>query len=146
MNRRKARVAAFQLVFEMNLNSMDSSEALELAKEIGEPETDEFSNALVESTWNNKVAIEAMVTPHLKGWRIDRISKVALAVLQISCAQLLYFDDISDSIVINEAVEIAKKFGADDDYSFVNGVLGNVVRASKPVEDVFSSGEILAEE
>ena len=130
MTRRKSRISAFQIVFEMNINPIDAGEAYILADEVGEPKTDEFSRDLVKAVYDNKEKINGIISPHLKGWSIERISKISLAVLQISCAQLLFFNDISENIVINEAVEISKEFGGDDDYAFVNGILGSIVRDS----------------
>ena len=74
-----------------------------------------------------KEAIDKIIADNLKNWKIDRIPKTSLAILRISCAQLIYMsDDIPQKVVINEAVELAKKYGADDDYSFVNGILRSI--------------------
>lgn len=139
MTRRESREAAFQAVFGMTINDVDAEEAILLAEESGDPQLDAFSKNLITAVYNHRLQLDEVFKPFLKGWSIDRISKTALAILRISCAQLLYWDEISDlqdtqkdemaeSIVINEAVELAKKFGNDDDYSFVNGVLGSIVR------------------
>jgi len=140
MTRRESRASAFSIVFGMTMNHMDAGEALRLAEETGEPETDLFSKKLVTAVCNHRNEIDEMIKPFLKGWSMERISKVSLSILQISCAQLNYWDEIieydsekkdelSESIVINEAVELAKQYGNDDDYSFVNGVLGSIVRS-----------------
>ncbi len=69
-----------------------------------------------------------MIVSRLKGWTINRIPGTSLTILRLSCAQLLYFKDIPSSAVCNEAVELAKKYGDENDYSFVNGTLGSIVR------------------
>lgn len=140
MTRRESREAAFQTVFGMAINSdVNAEEAILLAEESGDPQLDAFSKNLIFAVYNHRLQLDEVFQPFLKDWSIDRISKTALAILRISCAQLLYWNEISDlkgtqkddmaeSVIINEAVELAKKYGNDDDYAFVNGVLGNVVR------------------
>lgn len=142
MTRRESRESAFQVVFEMSINKTDASDAIELAEETGTPELDGFSKNLIQTVYRYSLSIDESFKPYLKGWSVERISKSALAILRISCAQLFFWDEISDApdgdrdemaenIIINEAVELAKKFGVDDDYAFVNGVLGSVVRAGE---------------
>ena len=68
----------------------------------------------------------------LKNWSTSRISKVCGAILRLSAAEMMYSHEEMDSVVINEAVEICKKFAGDNDYQFVNGVLGAI---SKELRD-----------
>lgn len=67
--------------------------------------------------------IDAKISKASKGWTIDRIGKVELAVLRLALYEIEYDDDVPTSVAINEAVELAKKFGPEDSYSFVNGIL-----------------------
>ncbi len=142
MTRRESRESAFRIVFEMEINPMDAEEALELAEETGEPETDLFAQNLVRAVYKYRLEIDESFKPYLKGWSLSRISKASLAILRISCAQLTYWDEITENkrpeddeksanIIINEAVELSKKYGGDDDYSFVNGILGSLVRGEE---------------
>jgi N utilization substance protein B len=62
-----------------------------------------------------------------ENWKIERIAKVDLAILRLSIGEIMYMD-IPVSVSINEAVELAKKFGTDDSAKFINGVLGKVSR------------------
>ncbi len=96
---------------------------IEDVKQQGEIELDEFSEQLFCLTSEHLSEIDHLIEQSLKGWELLRIPKVSLAVLRISVAQLCYMKDIGDSVVINEAVEISKKFSGDDDYVFVNGSL-----------------------
>ncbi|MBR5305299.1 MAG: transcription antitermination factor NusB, partial [Oscillospiraceae bacterium] len=68
----------------------------------------------------------------LKKWSTNRISKVCGAILRLSAAEMMYSPEEMDSVIINEAVEICKKFAGDNDYQFVNGVLGAI---SKELRD-----------
>ncbi len=64
-----------------------------------------------------------------EGWRIERISKVSRAILMLAIYEIKYVDDVPEKVAINEAVELAKKFGEDGAGAFVNGVLAGVVKA-----------------
>ena len=100
--------------------------AYELADEINLAD-DDFVEAIVTNTTEHLAEIDELITENLKNWKLDRIPKTSLAILRISCAQLLYMSDVIPAkVIINEAVELAKKYGADDDYSFVNGILRNI--------------------
>lgn len=70
--------------------------------------------------------IDGVIGKHLKDWRIERISRMDLAVLRLGVYELLYMEDIPAGATINEAVELAKQYGTDESYAFVNGVLGRV--------------------
>ena len=127
MSRKESRETAFQILFARQLNNDDMSfTAYELADEINLAD-DDFVEAIVTNTTEHLAEIDELITENLKNWKLDRIPKTSLAILRISCAQLLYMsDDIPAKVIINEAVELAKKYGADDDYSFVNGILRNI--------------------
>ena len=71
-----------------------------------------------------------MISKNLKaGWKINRISKVSLALLRLAVYEMLYRDDVPVSVSINEAVELSKKYTVKDDTSFINGVLGAVAKS-----------------
>ena len=127
MSRKESRETAFQILFARELNSDDMTfTAYELADEINLAD-DDFVDTIVTNTVDHLDEIDKIIADNLKNWKIDRIPKTSLAILRISCAQLLYMsDDIPQKVVINEAVELAKKYGADDDYSFVNGILRSI--------------------
>ena len=127
MSRKESRETAFQILFARELNSDDMTFTVyELADEINLAD-DDFVDTIVTNTVDHLDEIDKIIADNLKNWKIDRIPKTSLAILRISCAQLLYMsDDIPQKVVINEAVELAKKYGADDDYSFVNGILRSI--------------------
>ena len=130
MTRRQAREQAFILLFEKSFNTESSvEEMLELAKEIAMFEDDEFSSKLIHTACDNIEQIDEYISNNSKGWKINRISKVALAVIRLALAEILYIDDIPDGVTVNEAVELAKKYSTPEDASFINGLLGTVVRA-----------------
>lgn len=66
---------------------------------------------------------------HLTGkWKIERLNKVSLGIMRLAVYELKYLDDIPANVTINEAVELSKKFSGEDEYKFVNGVLGAIAR------------------
>lgn len=131
MTRRESRKTAFSLIFQLPVNRMDYNELLEVASEDEELELDAFCLQLLKDTIEHLDEIDASIKPHLNKWSIQRLPKVSLAILRLSCAQLFYQPELPDSVVINEAVELAKTFGADDEYAFVNGALRSINEARK---------------
>ena len=75
--------------------------------------------------------IDGIIEKNLKNWKMNRISKVALAVMRLAICEMRFFDDIPVGVSINEAVELCKKYAAKDDYSFVNGILSAVAKEEK---------------
>ena len=70
-----------------------------------------------------------------KGWKTSRMGKVDLSILRLAVYELLYDDDVPTGVAINEAVEIAKRYGGDETASFVNGILGQIARQADPKGD-----------
>ncbi|MBO7374330.1 MAG: transcription antitermination factor NusB [Lachnospiraceae bacterium] len=71
------------------------------------------------------VEIDEKIASVSKGWTLDRIGRVELAILRLATYEILFDDDVPASVAINEAVELAKKFGSEESYSFINGILAN---------------------
>lgn len=130
MTRREAREQAFILIFEKSFNEESSiDDLIALAKEFGVVEEDEFLESLVTKACGMQAEIDEYISKNAKGWKLNRISKVSLAILRLALAEILYFSDIPAGVSINEAVELAKKYASDEDASFVNGLLGAVARS-----------------
>lgn len=130
MTRREAREQAFIIVFEKSFNpDITVNEVLDLAAELRLSERDEFVEALVRKTCEMQQEIDEHIINNAKGWKINRIAKVPLAIIRLALAEILYFDSIPSGVSINEAVELAKKYANPEDASFVNGILGTVARA-----------------
>ncbi len=79
--------------------------------------------------WEKRGELDAVIERYARGWRPERISKTALAVLRCAICEILYFDDVPTGAAINEAVELDKYYDEPETVSFVNGVLGSFVRA-----------------
>ena len=76
--------------------------------------------------------IDAIITKNLrKGWSFARISKVSRTVLRIAIFEMKYLDDVPPRVAVNEAVELAKRYGDENDPTFVNGLLASVIKAEE---------------
>ena len=73
-------------------------------------------------------SIDMMLSDASSGWRLNRIGKAELAILRIAVYEICYDEEVPTKVAINEAVELAKKYGSDASYSFVNGVLAKIVK------------------
>lgn len=130
MTRREAREQAFIIIFEKSFNpEITVDEVLDLAVELRLSEKDEFVEALVRKACDMQDEIDEHIVANSKGWKINRIAKVPLAIIRLALAEILYFDEIPGGVSINEAVELAKKYANPEDASFINGILGTVVRS-----------------
>ena len=126
MTRKESRTSAFQLVFQQGVN-VKTMEDLLAEHDDQETPLDEFSIELIRLTIEHLPEIDEAIRPHLKRWTLKRIPKVSLAILRLSCAQLFYMNqEVPSSVVINEAVELAKTFGSDVEYAFINGTLRSI--------------------
>ncbi len=132
MNRTAIREHAFKLIYSLEIQKQeDKQEAIELYMESNEL-TDEKAKAYIEEAIfgieKNKKEIVQLIETNLKSdWRIERISKVNLAILKLAIYELKY-TEVPFKVVINEAVELAKKYGEDASKNFVNGVLASVIK------------------
>ncbi|MBQ7548226.1 MAG: transcription antitermination factor NusB [Clostridia bacterium] len=130
--RRKAREQAFIVLFEKSFNpELSVEEIIRTATEYEIITGDDFTTSLALRTQEGLETIDGRISANLKGWTMSRISKVSLAVLRIAVCEMLFFDDIPVGVSINEAVELCKIYGSDDDRIFVNGVLGSVASECK---------------
>lgn len=131
MTRRNLRIQIFKLLFRVEFNQPEEMpEQLTLFFE-AEETIDEEAQAEIQAKYE---AIEAkipeldrMLNEKATGWTTTRMGKVDLAILRLALYEILYDDKVPASVAINEAVEIAKKFGQDESPSFINGILAKFV-------------------
>ena len=132
LTRREEREQAFFLIFEKAFNSeTDFQELYDLALETEIISDSAFVKELSFKTNENIESIDPVIEKYCIGWKMSRISKVALAVLRLAVCEILYFDDIPVGVSINEADELCKKYASEEDKSFVNGVLSSVSKEEK---------------
>lgn len=90
------------------------------------PLDEKYFRQVVGSVIENREEIDKLISDKATNWRLSRISKVDLSVLRLSVVELRYIEGIPPSASINEAVELAKKYGSEDSGKFVNGILGKI--------------------
>ena len=135
MTRREARELAFILLFEMTFTGDPIRILYENAAEAWDVENDAFALSLAEGAAAHLDEEDELISAFSRKWNKDRLSRVALSIMRLAIYEMEFEPDIPVSVSINEAVELAKKYGGDDDAPFVNGVLGGVARrAGGPVE------------
>ena len=128
--RRKAREAILQMLYEMDFCKKDVDEVISIYfadKEV----TDElliFSKDMLAGIAEKKSDIDAEISGNSTNWKISRMASVDKNILRMAVDELLWRNDIPIKVTINEAVEIAKKFGTSDSGAFVNGVLDNIAK------------------
>lgn len=129
MSRHEEREQAFILIFESLFNNDSVDAILELAKELRALSfSDDYVETVFRGVAENKDNLSEIISANLKGWTISRISKVSLAILLLAVYEMKFCDNIPNSVSINEAVELAKVYGCDNDQSFINGVLSSVYK------------------
>lgn len=139
MKRRVAREIVVQSLYQMEMNLVESEEAISILLEEASEENEtervikdelklkEYVLELVNGTWNNKVAIDELLGHYLVGWQISRLSRVDRQVLRLATYEMVYQEDVPAKVVVNEAIDLAKHFGTEDSGKFVNGVLGKMI-------------------
>lgn len=129
MSRRLSREFCMKLLFQMEANDeLNLDFAVKYIDEEGvKKRQKDYVNSIIENVVNNISEIDHTIESLLKGWTINRIAKVDLAILRIAFGEIIYLDDIDYEISINEAIEIAKKYSDSESASFINGVLDKFV-------------------
>ena len=135
MTRREAREQAFCLLFEQALGGEDMEEIILAAAQARDLVPDSFAEGLAYGVEENREKIDGIIGENIRGWSLGRLSKVALTLLRLAVYEMLFDSSIPASVSINEAVELAKTYGGEGDPSYINGVLGSVMKAHCPPEE-----------
>ena len=144
MTRNTAREIAMHLAFELSFTDLPIGEFLdhylseekfaELAPECDvyaqrpSAKQEAYIRRLVSGVAEHAAELDAYIEKYAKGWRFERISLVASAIMRVAMFEILYMPDIPHGVAINEAVTIAKKYDAPEVARFVNGILGSFLR------------------
>lgn len=128
MSRRELRERIFLLLFRVEFNRLeDMPEQIQLFFSEEESESTEEEKRYIAGKYGNIAAklpeIDALINERAKGWSVERMGKVDITIIRLAVYEICYDDDIPTGVAINEAVELAKKFGQDESAGFVNGVL-----------------------
>lgn len=154
MSRRQARELVLQALFHLDFNSLEelASEAAaqdaamgmavdEMTEEYSEEEQKSiltkkdraFANRLLQEVRGNQDDIDKVIGDYSKEWKLQRMAGIDRNLLRLAVFEMCFDEEerLNSSIIINEAVELAKKFGTDDSARFVNGVLGSISRSKR---------------
>ncbi len=134
MTRRELREKTFMLLFRADFHDGEEMpEQVELYFETQGATIEGKDREYVENKVNDIIAhmseLDTAIDDASESWELNRIDKISLSILRLAYYEIRFEEDIPEGVAINEAVELAKKFGQDDAPSFVNGVLGKLVNA-----------------
>ncbi len=139
MSRRQAREAALQALFQLDLNhgeegQQEQYETLAIDTVLGEadkmpPRDREYVTTLVHGTRENLAAIDSLIAASSKDWKVERMATVDRNITRMAAYEIRFSEEkITPNIAINEAVELAKKYGTDNSSRYVNGILGAMMK------------------
>jgi len=131
MTRREARETAFALLFENTFSEEGIESVIADAKEAETLTPDAFAESLAVGATARQEEIDSKIEEASHKWKVGRMSRVSVSVMRLAVYEILFVEDIPVSVSINEAVELAKKYGGEDDAAFVNGVLGGIVKVTE---------------
>ena len=143
MSRRQAREVALQALFQLDLNNTDEVEqqaqyeTLAIDTALGECDKvsahdREYVNTLVHGTRAHLAEIDAMITDSSEDWKVERMAVVDRNLTRMATYEIYFSDEkLTPNIAINEAVELAKKYGTDDSSRYVNGILGAMMKKTR---------------
>lgn len=136
MNRRTARELLMQIAFQMEAQK-DTTDT-PLFMHLQDREISDELEAYIVSTYHklvmNRDAIDEAIEKYAKGWSIRRLPKAELAILRVAVCEILYADDTPDAVACNEAVELAKDYGEERAPSYINGILGSLIRSKEEAQ------------
>ncbi len=126
MDRRTVREQVMQTVFQMEATSGLDSDSIFLVDENVEAVNGKQGKELLSKLEEHGPEIDAVIFENIEGWKPERLPKTELAILRVAVCEMMYIDDVPTAVAINEAVELAKKYGGKNSGAFVNAVLGKI--------------------
>ena len=131
MSRRKSRIIAFQAIYSWDVSGESLDNLTQFSWVDSKENLDEseltFSRLLIAGTIENIEKVDELIKSHLsENWSFERLNKVTLSILRISIFSLVFQKEIAPSIVIDEAISIAKEFGPQDSFKFINAMLDKI--------------------
>ena len=136
--RRLSREISLKVLFQIDLVNANIEETLKYTFEDSKysDEVKEFTLTLVKGVVSNLPEIDKAIEKYTNNWSLERITNIDRNILRIAIYEILYIKNIPKSVSINEAVELAKKYGTKSSFSFVNGVLGKIDKNDKILEKI----------
>ena len=128
MKREDIREKTMQLVYQMDITGDFRVADLSIVEESVKAASKQQAADTLTAVQDHHEEIDRLIAENLEKWSFDRIAKTDLAILRTAVAEMLYVDSIPVGVSINEAVELAKKYGDEKSYAFINSVLGKISR------------------
>ncbi|MCM8778254.1 MAG: transcription antitermination factor NusB [Candidatus Omnitrophica bacterium] len=128
--RTRARELALQCLYQIDVNRVSPEEGRENfweGREV-EKEIKEYAESLIKGTCMNLEKIDALIRKYAQNWDISRMATIDRNILRMSCFELSYEKDVPPKVVINEAIELAKKYGDIESSKFINGILDKIFK------------------
>lgn len=130
MNRQKAREYMMTVLFQMDvLDDFDVDEMDHYINNETIGKQIDYCEKVYSLACNKKEEIDSIIMDNSRNWNIKRTPKTDLAILRLAIIEIMYLDDIPDSVSINEAVEMSKVYCEENAPSYINGILGSVTRS-----------------
>jgi N utilization substance protein B len=126
--RTKARKRALDVLFESEVRGLELDGTLEERLVAQEPPVKDYTVELVRGVTERRPKLDELLSSYSEGWTIERMPAVDRNVLRIGVFEILYVDDVPDAVAVSEAIGLVRDLSTDESPSFVNGVLGNIVR------------------
>ncbi len=133
MTRREARIQVFQLIFSADFRREEPIDHIYRTEEEAS-ESDQVWNDYIKAVYfgvqEKKEELDTLISENASGWRLNRLSRVTLALLRLSAYEMLYVEDVPYNVSINEALELAKIYDDENAVAFINGVLNAIATKS----------------
>lgn len=126
MERRRARKAVLEVLYEMEITSETVDQALETRERSGKKPMDEFALGVLAGVEMYRDQIDRTISEYADNWSLERMPVIDRNILRMCLYEMIYESEIPFSVSINEAVELAKTYGTEESSKFVNGVLGKI--------------------
>lgn len=128
--REQARTIALQALYQLDVRGNEFlPDLVEFLREsTREPEVYFFARRLAEGAWHARPEVDALIGRAAENWRIDRMAILDRSLLRMATFEMVHCPDVPPHVVIDQAIELAKRFGAQESGAFVNGVLDRILR------------------
>ncbi|MDP2922550.1 MAG: transcription antitermination factor NusB [Candidatus Omnitrophota bacterium] len=135
--RSKAREVALHLLYQVEVSKAEHHQAFQdyLASFPQRQEVIDFSLSLIDGAMANLERIDSLIKKYVKNWEIERMAAIDRNILRLACFELLFLEEIPPKVSINEAIELAKRFGDIDSPRFINGVLDKIYKMESKKPD-----------
>lgn len=131
--RKTARENAFKFIFEQLINGMRNDITYNALTSVLNDEDKQFFDTLINGVAEEKNFLSKTIAGYARGFALERIYKIDLAIILIASYEILFLPDVPDKVSANEAVELAKTYSTDNSPAFVNGILASVIKGKENI-------------